>query len=164
MRGTWCWKNPGLEGSEFVWRCNVSLSYFRWLFFFFFFVLTERSILPEPYITFSTIVHRNKDTWQSLITVSGFSAGFVLSWPGRRLRDVTSVRMWCLESPRWFWGKTRPSHTTLCLIWTRSRRPSTVPAQRSWSKAVSRATMPLCLHMDRQVFVLGVTPAALLLF
>lgn len=126
------------------------------------FVLTERSI--ESYRTFSTIVHRNKETWQSLITVSGFSAGFVLSWPGRRLRDVTSVRMWCLESPRWSWGKTRPSPMTLCLIWTRSRRPSTVPAQRSWSKAVLRATMPLCLHMDRQVFVLGVTTAALLVF
>lgn len=67
---TWCWKNPGLEGSEFVWRCNASLSHFWWLFFLF--VLTERSILPESYRTFSTIVHRNKETWQSLITVSGF--------------------------------------------------------------------------------------------
>lgn len=95
----------------------------------------------------------NLGSWWRVKHLTVFSSfclpGSVLSWPKRRSRDVTSVRLWCPGSPKWFWARTRPSPTTMSSTWTPSRKPSTISARRNSSKAALRATMPLSLHTDR---------------
>lgn len=109
----------------------------------------SRSILEKM-----TSVHHHSRPQQTVSCfVSLLSAGFVLSWPGRRSRDVTSVRTWCPASLRSSWAKTRPSPTTTCSTWTPSRTPSTPPAPRSWLTDALRATMPPSSHTDRRVLV-----------
>lgn len=79
--------------------------------------------------------------------------GSVLSWPKRRSRAATSVRMWCPESHKWFWVRTRPSPTTMSSTWTLSRKPSTPTARRGSLRVASRATTPPSSHMGRLVLL-----------